>query len=91
MESIERAANTPDPGLAVLKRLAETTGGRMFQVTSKMTLQKIYDEIAQDLRGQYLLGYVPPATTKGNRFHRLSLKTKDGKLQVLARDYFYAP
>lgn len=46
-------------GLA-LERLAAATGGRFFAIASATELDRVYRQIEQDLRSQYLLVYRPP-------------------------------
>ena len=48
----------PD-GKKILDRISKETGGRLFEVTKKQAVDQIYDLIQQDLRAQYILGYVP--------------------------------
>jgi VWFA-related protein len=45
---------------AVLRRLARETGGGYFIIESARKLDRIYSQIEQDLRSQYLLGYQSP-------------------------------
>jgi Ca-activated chloride channel family protein len=78
-----------DPGLVVLKKLSESTGGRVFSVSRGMTLKRIYDEIAQELRTQYEIGYTMPQDTQANQFHKLELRTRDKNLHVQARTGFF--
>src|SRR5271155_2941080 len=78
----------PD-GKKILEQISKETGGRMFKVTKKETLEKIYAEIDEDLRNQYSLAYTPD---KGNtvgyhKTHLLVGKQKD--LEVRARDGYY--
>jgi Ca-activated chloride channel homolog len=84
-------APLPDPGLATLQKLSESTGGHVFTVSKTLSLREIYAQISQDLRYQYELGYRPPADTKPNSYHRLELKTKEKKLMVQSRKEFFAP
>jgi Ca-activated chloride channel family protein len=84
-------APLPDPGLATLQKLSESTGGHVFTVSKTLSLREIYAQISQDLRYQYELGYRPPADTKPNTYHRLELKTKEKKLMVQSRKEFFAP
>jgi len=81
---------TPDPGLQILQRLSEATGGRVFTVTPALGLREIFAQIGQDLRLQYALGYTPPADTQPNSYHKLELKTKNSKLTVQSRKGFFA-
>ena len=46
-------------GEAVLKQMSEETGGRLFQVDRKNTLESIFDQIQQEMRTQYAIGYTP--------------------------------
>src|SRR5450756_2264738 len=44
--------NTPN-GKRVLEQISRETGGRLFEVSKKQPLAKVYDEIDEDLRHQY--------------------------------------
>ncbi len=81
----------PDPGLEALRTFSENTGGRVFTVSGTMGLREIFEEIGQDLRLQYELGYTPPTETQPNSYHKLELKAKDKKLTVQARKGFFEP
>ncbi|GAA3748248.1 hypothetical protein GCM10022270_02710 [Terriglobus aquaticus] len=78
-----------DPGLPLLTKLAQTTGGHVYTVSHAMPLQKIYEQIADDLRTEYELGYTPPPDLKPNSFHKLEVRTRDKNLVVQARSGFY--
>jgi VWFA-related protein len=78
----------PD-GKKILEQISKETGGRMFKVSKKETVDAIYAEIEEDLRNQYSLGYTPD---KGNTvgYHKIHLvvgKQKD--LVIQARDGYY--
>ena len=75
-------------GAKGLKALSQETGGRMFEVAKKMTLRDIYDQIQEELRNQYNIGYTPSAGG-GTGFRRIKLLTKDGKLEVITRAGYY--
>ena len=78
-----------DPGEALLKKLTESTGGRVYTVARGMPLKRIYESIENDLRTQYELGYTPPPDLQPNSFHKLEVRAKDKKLTVQARNGFY--
>ncbi|HEY7402483.1 MAG TPA: VWA domain-containing protein [Candidatus Angelobacter sp.] len=79
----------PD-GKKILEQISKETGGRMFEVSKKQPIEKIYEAIAEDLRNQYNLGYTPdPADAEGS-YHKISLKTKEKDLVVQAREGYYA-
>jgi Ca-activated chloride channel family protein len=79
-----------DPGLGLLQKLSESTGGRVFTVSRSMSLREIFAQIGQELRTQYELGYTPPPDIQPNSYHKLELKAKDKKLTVQARKGFFA-
>jgi Ca-activated chloride channel family protein len=81
---------TEDPGLGMLQKLSEATGGDVFTVSRTMSLREIFAQIGQDPRTQYELGYTPPRDTQPNSYHKLELKAKDKKLIVQARKGFFA-
>ena len=83
-------SHAPDPGVELLKKLSESTGGRVFNVSRALPLREIFAEIAQDLRLQYELGYTPPADIQPNSYHKLEVRAKDHKLTVQARKGFFA-
>jgi VWFA-related protein len=79
----------PD-GKKVLDRISRETGGRLFEVSKKLPVDQIYDQIQQELRGQYILGYVPDKSPNTADYHKSHLATKQKDLAVQARDGYYA-
>ncbi|HUI73949.1 MAG TPA: VWA domain-containing protein [Candidatus Acidoferrum sp.] len=77
----------PD-GKKILEQISKETGGRMFQVSKKETVDKIYAEIQEELRNQYSLGYTPDQGA-GPGYHKIHLVTKQKDLIVQARDGYY--
>jgi VWFA-related protein len=78
----------PD-GKKILEQISKATGGRLYEVTKKETVDKIYAEIEGELRNQYSLGYTPDKYT-GPGYHRIQLTTKNNDLIVQARDGYYS-
>ena len=79
-----------NPGLGILQKLSESTGGRVFTVSRTLSLREIFTRIGQDLRLQYEVGYTPPPDLQPNSYHKLELKARDKKLSVQARKGFFA-
>ena len=76
-------------GKKILERMADETGGRVYEVTKKMPLTEIYRQIAEELRSQYRLGFTPNNGEAG--YHKLIVDTpKDKKLILQARDGYYS-
>jgi VWFA-related protein len=80
--------NMPN-GKKVLEQISRETGGRFFEVSKKQPLAKVYDEIDEDLRHQYSLGYSPDRTEAGGGYHRIHLTTKQKGLIVQTREGYY--
>jgi len=73
-----------------LKKLSEQTGGRLFRVGRKQTLESIFDEIQQEMRSQYSLGYTPSNPARDGSFRRIEIRTRQKDLKVQARKGYYA-
>ena len=78
-----------NPGVA--HKLAEETGGRMISVRSEKKLMEAFDEISEELRSQYTLGYYPTNSAQDGKFRRVKVETTEHDLKVLARKGYYAP
>ena len=78
----------PD-GKKVLEQVSNETGGRLFEVSKKESIDKIFSAIAEELRNQYSIGYTP-ASDAGPGYHKIRLTTKEKDLAVQARDGYYA-
>ncbi|MEO8371494.1 MAG: VWA domain-containing protein [Candidatus Solibacter sp.] len=76
-------------GKKVLQQISRETGGRFFEVSKKSTLAKVYDEIDEDLRHQYSLGYSPDRTEANSAYHRIRLTTRQKGLTVQTREGYY--
>ncbi|HEY5030731.1 MAG TPA: VWA domain-containing protein [Candidatus Angelobacter sp.] len=76
-------------GKKILEQMSRETGGRLFEVSGKQTVEKIYAQIEEDLRNQYSLGYTPDRPSPGEGFHKISVKTKQKDLVVHAREEYY--
>jgi VWFA-related protein len=78
----------PD-GKKILEQISHETGGRLFEVSGKETVEKIYAEIQEELRSQYSLGYTPDRVGQSAGFHKIELKAKKKDLTVQARAGYY--
>jgi VWFA-related protein len=77
-------------GKKVLEKISTETGGRMFVVSKKEPIEKIYAQIEEELRNQYRLGYTPDrASTESGPYHKINLATKEKDLKVQARAGYY--
>lgn len=76
---------------SVAHKLAEETGGRMIAVRSERKMEEAFDQISEELRSQYTLGYYPTNTARDGRFRKVKIETAHRDLHVLARKGYYAP
>lgn len=76
-------------GKKILERISKETGGRLFEISKKEPVDQIYNQIADELRYQYELGYTPDRTDLIG-YHKIHLATRSKDLEVQARDGYYA-
>ncbi len=74
-----------------LDQLTRATGGRVYKPTSFNDLEKIYREVAEELRHQYALYYSPLNRTRDGGFRRVRVESTNPKHQVSARIGYFAP
>jgi VWFA-related protein len=78
----------PD-GKKILQQISKETGGRMFEVSKKETVEKIYAQIEEELRNQYSLGYTPEKSASAG-YHKIHVTVKQKDLEAQARDGYYS-
>jgi Ca-activated chloride channel family protein len=77
----------------VLNAFADASGGKAWLLSSNTDrnnrMQDALDEIADELRNQYSIGYYPPHPLKDGKWHRIEIRTTNPRYNVRARkDYF---
>jgi len=77
-------------GEGPLKRMAEETGGRVFRVDRRNTLEDIYNTIQQELRSQYAAAYTPTNQAKDGSFRRIEVRTKNRDVKIQIRRGYYS-
>ena len=75
-------------GKKILEEISKKTGGRLFKVSKKESVEKIYAEIEEELRNQYRLGYTPDKGAETG-YHKIQLTTYNKDLVVQTRDGYY--
>jgi VWFA-related protein len=76
---------------SVAKRLTDETGGRMIVVRSEKNLEAAFDQISEELRSQYTIGYSPTNKKHDGSYRKVKVETKDKEYSVLTRRGYYAP
>lgn len=77
--------------MSVAHRLTEDTGGRLIVIRSERNLEEAFDQISEELRSQYTLGYYPTNTARDGKFRKIKVEMANHDLKVLARKGYYAP
>jgi hypothetical protein len=72
-------------------RICKQTGGRVIEVGEKPGgVEKAIQQISEELRGQYYIGYTPTLKPDGS-FRKLEVRVKSGDYHVQVRKGYYAP
>jgi VWFA-related protein len=77
-------------GNADMSKMSSETGGRVFRVDRKNTLDDIFKELQDEMRSQYSIGYTSPHTQKDGSYHKIEIRTSNKDYKVQARKGYYA-
>lgn len=73
-----------------LNRMSIETGGRVFKVDRKNSLDDIFREIQEEMRSQYAIGYTSTNPKKDGGYRKIDLKVAEKDYKVQARKGYYA-
>jgi Ca-activated chloride channel homolog len=74
-----------------LRKLAYETGGRVLYPSSFGQLDNIYAQVDEELRNQYMLGYISSNTAKDGSYRRIDVGTNAKGATISARPGYYSP
>ena len=77
-------------GDSVLKKLSDDTGGSVLEVNRAKDTSAAFQQIARELRTQYLLGYTPTNTKHDGSYRKIRVQVNNGDYRVQARRGYYA-
>jgi VWFA-related protein len=78
-------------GEGEMKKLTQETGGRVIEVGNKMEkLRAAFDQIANELRSQYNIGYVSTNTARDGTFRKVEIHANNKDYKIQARTGYYA-
>jgi VWFA-related protein len=75
---------------SALRQMSEDTGGHVFHIDRKTTLQEAFNELNDEMRSQYAIGYTPTNPEKDGSFRKIEIKTGNKDWKVQARKGYYA-
>jgi VWFA-related protein len=77
-------------GEAALRQMSDETGGHVYRVDRRHTLDQVFTELQEEMRSQYSIGYTPANDTKDGSYRKLDIRTASKDLKVQARKGYYA-
>ena len=78
-------------GPGVASKMSSDTGGRVVPVRGGKNIEKAFDEISEELRSQYVLGYYPANNKRDGAFRKIKVEVSRPDAKILARKGYYAP
>ncbi len=76
---------------SVARQLTDETGGRMIIVRSERNLEAAFDQISEELRNQYTIGYTPTNKAHDGSYRKIKVELKNKEFSALTRKGYYAP
>ena len=103
-EAIEAAQRTDvvvhilligDPGHfsvneGVARKITDDTGGRTIVVRNQRNLQQAFDQISEELRSQYTVGYYSSNPARDGSYRKVKIEVTRKNSDALARRGYYA-
>ncbi len=76
-------------GRKAMQRLANETGGDYFVVRWGLTIEKIYEQIENELRHQYSIAYISDQAESNGKYRKIKVTANRKGLVVRTRDGYY--
>jgi VWFA-related protein len=77
-------------GGGTLRKMSEETGGRVYRVDRKHSLEQIFKELQEEMRSQYAIGFTPASGAKDGSYRKIEIKLANKDLKAQARKGYYA-
>lgn len=92
VQPVKADAGRNTGGERTLRMFADGTGGKSFVEYGEAGLNRVFSEILENLRTQYLLGYYPPEHENSQtRYREIQVSVDRRGATVLARAGYYVP
>ncbi len=75
----------------ILEQLASDTGGIFYSAERIRQVKKAYSMIAEELKHQYSIAYIPQSTARDGSWRSILVKTKNPTYRVITRKGYFAP
>jgi VWFA-related protein len=77
-------------GEGELRKMSQETGGRVFHIDRRYSLEDAFKDLQEEMRTQYSIGYSPTNPKKDGSYRKLDLRTTSKDNKVQARKGYYA-
>ena len=74
-----------------LQRLSRLTGGRVLEAQAFSSLTEVYELVAEELKNQYYLSYIPTNSRKDGSWRQLEVRPRRLGVVTKTRSGYYAP
>jgi VWFA-related protein len=78
-------------GESELRKMSSDTGGRVFKVDRRYTLDDVFKDLQDEMRSQYSISYASSNSKRDGGFRKLDLRVSNNDYKVQARKGYYAP
>jgi len=77
-------------GEGELQKMSDETGGHVYKVDRKHTLEQVFKELQDEMRSQYAIAYTPTNEVKDGGYRKVEIKLANKDLKAQARKGYYA-
>jgi VWFA-related protein len=73
-----------------LHKMSDETGGRVYKVDRRHSLEDVFKELQEEMRSQYSIAYTPTNEVKDGGYRHLEVRLANKELKAQARKGYYA-
>jgi VWFA-related protein len=77
-------------GEGELRKMSDETGGRVYKVDRRHSLEQVFKELQDEMRSQYSIAYTPTNEVKDGGYRHLEVRLANKELKAQARKGYYA-
>ena len=77
-------------GEGELRKMSDETGGRVYKVDRKHTLDQVFKELQDEMRSQYSIAYTPTKDVNDGGYRHLEIRLSNKDLKAQFRKGYYA-
>jgi VWFA-related protein len=77
-------------GEGELRKMSDETGGRVYKVDRRHSLDQVFKELQDEMRSQYSMAYTPTNEVKDGGYRHLEVRLANKELKAQARKGYYA-